>query len=80
MRLSRGVEMGAGEELSRQAANSHASRNGEGTMNNTLYYGDNLEVLRRYIKDETGINSEGLLEKSQVVPAAFFHRAFRTPK
>ena len=22
-------------------------------MNNTLYYGDNLEVLRRYIKDET---------------------------
>ena len=22
-------------------------------MENTLYYGDNLEILRRYIKDET---------------------------
>jgi len=22
-------------------------------MNNTLYYGDNLEVLRKYIKNET---------------------------
>jgi 16S rRNA G966 N2-methylase RsmD len=22
-------------------------------MNNTLYYGDNLDVLRRYIKDES---------------------------
>lgn len=34
-----------------KSESSHHCR--RGTMKNTLYYGDNLEVLRRYIKDET---------------------------
>lgn len=29
---------------------------------NTLYYGDNLEVLRRYVKDET-VEGEGTVAK-----------------
>jgi DNA modification methylase len=37
--------------LSRSRIDS--SSNGGGIMKNTLYYGDNLEVLRRYIPDES---------------------------
>jgi hypothetical protein len=29
------------------------STGGEVKMENTLYYGDNLDILRRYVKDET---------------------------